>query len=206
MLSTSLTRAATAVSVPAHVRSTKLHERQIMVSALIDPRPVPSTTMLSHPQENQPFSIAPSPMATSLSSDDSAFVTCSETSQRVDTQADHHHQEGQPKRCGLDSAQSSLPNSSQPTLSDQTITMPPPPVPRRVAHSDTMIQGPSGTVNTGDDKSHLLASLSKHPSLYELSRTDLETLVSQVIREEGFLHLVRENASWPYYSRYHSLA
>lgn len=67
--------------------------------------------------------------------------------------------------------------------------MPPPPVPRRVAHepADAVTQEPSRAVNTGDE---LLASLSKHPSLYELSRTDLETLVSQVIREEGFLHLV----------------
>jgi len=69
--------------------------------------------------------------------------------------------------------------------------MPPPPVPRRATHSaDAATQGPSGAVNSGDERSQLLASLSKHPSLYELSRTDLETLVSQVIREEGFLHLL----------------
>ena len=69
--------------------------------------------------------------------------------------------------------------------------MPPPPVPRRGTHAvDAVARGPS----TDDDseRSHFLASLSEHPSLYELSQTELETLVSQVIREEGFLHLVHK--------------
>lgn len=198
MLSASLTRAATTVPGPAPVPSARLTERQSIASAPIDPSPVPST-VLGHPSENEAFSIAPSSVATSVSSDDSAFVTCSETSYRADTQVDRYRKDGLSKSRGRDSAQSSLPNSSQPSSSDQSIAMPPPPVPRRATHSaDAATQGPSGAVNSGDERSQLLASLSKHPSLYELSRTDLETLVSQVIREEGFLHLVHENASWEY--------
>ena len=198
MLSASLTRAATTVPGSAPVRSARLTERQSIASAPIEPRPV-SSTMLCHPRENEVISIAPSSVATSLSSDDSAFVTCSKTSHRADSQVDRYRKDGLPKSRGHDSGQSSLPSSSQPSSSDQSISMPPPPVPRRATHSvDATTQEPSRTVNTGDERSQLLASLSKHPSLYELSRTDLETLVSQVIREEGFLHLVHENTSWKY--------
>lgn len=189
MLSGSLTRAATTVSRPAPVRSVGLTERQNTISVPIDSRPIPST-MPGHPPENQAFSIAPSSVATSLSSDDSAFVTCSETSHRTDTQMDRW-KDGLPKGRGRETAQSSLPNSSQHSSSDQSTTMPPPPVPRRATHSaEATTREPSRAANAGDERSQLLTSLSEHPSLYELSRTDLETLVSQVIREEGFLHLV----------------
>lgn len=188
-LSGSLMRTATTMPgpVPGPVRPARPTEHQSI--ALVPPGP---STVLSHPPaDNQPFSIALSSVATSLSSDDSAFVTCSETSYRTDTQVDHRRN-GPPQSRGRDAPQSSLPNSSQPSSSDQSMNMPPPPVPRRVAHesADATTQEPSRTVNTGDGKSQLLASLGRHPSLYELSRTDLETLVSQVIREEGFLHLV----------------
>lgn len=190
MLPASLTRAATTVSRPAPVRPAGLSERESTASASIDSRRVPST-MLGYLVENQPFSIAPSSVATNLSSDDSAFVTCSETSHRTDTQVDHW-KDGLAKSCSRDLAQSPLPNSSQPSSSDHSITMPPPPVPRRVPprSADAMALEPPRTANTGDERSQLLTSLSNHPSLYELSRTDLETLVSRVIREEGFLHLV----------------
>ncbi|KAI9569650.1 hypothetical protein HD554DRAFT_2204408 [Boletus coccyginus] len=191
MLSASLTRTATTVSGPAPVLSARMTERQSITSATIDPRLAPST-MLGRPFEHQGISTVPSSVATSLSSDDSAFVTCSETSHRADTQVDRCRKEG-PSR-----SRDSLPNSSQPSSSEQSIAMPPPPVPRHATHSaDATIQGPSGVGNTGDERSQLLASLSKHPSLYELSRTDLETLVSQVIREEGFLHLLESlDALW----------
>ena len=182
MLSSSLTRAATTVSGPVPAQSARLlPERQSITPARTDPRPIiPSTMLYSHPPENQASSVAPSSVATSLSSDDGAFVTCSEMSQSADTRVNHR-----PKSRVRESAQSSLPNSSQPSSSDLSVTMPPPPVPRRATP-----QGPTGT---DDERSQLLASFSQHPSLYELSRTDLETLVSQVIREEGFLHLVHEN-------------
>ncbi|KAG6369534.1 hypothetical protein JVT61DRAFT_14283 [Boletus reticuloceps] len=187
MLSTSLVRAATTVSGHVPVQSAIMTERQ----STIDPRPVTSTT-LGCPPENQAFFVIPSSAATSLSSDDSAFVTCSETSHRADTQMDRHRKDELPKSRGRGSGQSSLPSSSQPSASsDQSISMPPPPVPRHATHSaDALTQGPSGTVTTGDERSQFLAHLSKHPSLCELSRAELGTLVGQVIREEGFLQLL----------------
>jgi len=48
---------------------------------------------------------------------------------------------------------------------------------------------PEASVDTG--KSGFLASLNDVSSLYSLSRADLERLVSQVVREEGFARLVR---------------
>ncbi|KAF8444597.1 hypothetical protein L210DRAFT_3620152 [Boletus edulis BED1] len=185
MLSTSLMRTATTVS--GHAPVAIMTERQ----STIDPRSVTSIT-LGCPPENQAFSIIPSSAATSLSSDDSAFVTCSETSHRADTQMDRHRKDELPKSRGRGSGQSSLPSSSQPSASsDQSISMPPPPVPRHATHSaDAVTQGPSGTVTTGDERSQFLACLSKHPSLTELSRAELGTLVGQVIREEGFLQLL----------------
>ncbi|KAF9220303.1 hypothetical protein BS17DRAFT_882493 [Gyrodon lividus] len=131
----------------------------------------------------------PSVTVTSLSSDDAAFVTCSETSRKTDPPVNDR------KAVTLSNsshpAQNSLPNSSQPSSSAHSSAMMLPPAPRRVSPSaDVRTQPPSRRVNTEIDGSQLLASLSDPLSLYDLSRTDLESLVGQVVREEGFAQLL----------------
>ena len=64
----------------------------------------------------------------------------------------------------------------------------PPPLPLRapqsVAPTPTLVDMPAGS-----DRG-LLGSLNETPALYNLSRADLENLVSRVVREEGFAELV----------------
>ncbi|KIJ68142.1 hypothetical protein HYDPIDRAFT_173798 [Hydnomerulius pinastri MD-312] len=126
---------------------------------------------------------------TNLSSDDSGFVTCSETSHKPDRPAN--------KRKAISSsnfsnaARSSLPNSSQPSSSNDSSAMPPPPVPRNHSRPiDALTHGASRAETMDVDRPNLLSSLRESPSLYDLSRADLETLVSQVVREEGFARLL----------------
>lgn len=178
---------------PPPTRPARSTESQSITSVPMGPRRVPST--LHHPSDSQSFSVASSSMAASVSSDDSTFVTCSETSHRADTQMDHRR-EDLSRGGGHGTAQSSLPNSSQPSSSDQSTSMPPPPVPRRAAHeSADVMSREQRTVNAGDGRSQVLTSLSKHPSLYDMSRAELEVFIGQVIREEGFLQLVTRKSS-----------
>ncbi|TFY77552.1 hypothetical protein EWM64_g6461 [Hericium alpestre] len=72
----------------------------------------------------------------------------------------------------------SLPGSSQ-SSSNTAALMPPPPVPNaRPSFPDAL---PSDTA-----RASLLASLHETPDLYDLTRSELEGLVSQVVREPGF--------------------
>ncbi|KAG9316611.1 dehydratase family-domain-containing protein [Chiua virens] len=199
MLSTSLTRTGTIATGPAPQAAATLMDRHhTMVPTPAESRLVPPATFPGQLQapENEASSNTPSfSAATSLSSDNSStFVTCPDTSYKTDTQANSQKGKGGPlKKRGRDAATSSLPNSSQPLSSDQSVTMPPPPVPRHAMHATdatTQLEAPSKTVDAADERSQFLVSLSEHPSLYDLSRTELETLVSQVIREEGFLGLL----------------
>ncbi|KIJ15017.1 hypothetical protein PAXINDRAFT_99798 [Paxillus involutus ATCC 200175] len=204
MLSGALTRAATTVPGPllqytapqstnAPSFTPALLQRQS--TTVIPPRnptftpSVPSEHVVgSSPFPSIPGIAASSALEASLSSDDIAYVTCSETSHATDAPVGSRN-DVRPSNL-IHPAPSSLPDSSQPSSSNHSSAMPPP-APRSVARSiDGQTQTPSRRMDTGAEGSYLLASLSELPSLYNLSRTDLESLVSQVVREDGFANLL----------------
>jgi hypothetical protein len=86
------------------------------------------------------------------------------------------------------SSKLSLPDSSQPSLNSDSSSMLPPPLPLRapqsVASTSTLVNMPA------ESDRGLLGSLHETSALYNLSRADLENLVSRVVREEGFAELV----------------
>lgn len=98
----------------------------------------------------------------------------------------------------------SLPSSSQPgpPSSFGNGWMPPPPMPRSLA-VEPPVSAPAG-VSTGvagatnqPQGSELLSSLSSVSQLYNLSQSDLERVVAEVIREEGFIRLLDNlNGLW----------
>ncbi|KAH7916544.1 hypothetical protein BJ138DRAFT_1052384 [Hygrophoropsis aurantiaca] len=91
-----------------------------------------------------------------------------------------------------DSGKSSLPDSSQVSSSnrsDSSMMPPPPPPPSNVPLPAVSLAAPARS-QTQDTQSQVIASLRETPSLYNLSRTELEALVSQVVREEGFPKLL----------------
>jgi hypothetical protein len=83
------------------------------------------------------------------------------------------------------SSNSSLPNSSQPSVNSDSSAMLPPPVPSRA-----IAQVSESAALPGEIAHGLLGSLRDTSVLYNLSRVDLENLVSHVVREEGFTELV----------------
>lgn len=87
--------------------------------------------------------------------------------------------------CSISSAKGSLPDSSLPSSSNSLNTMPPPPLPSSVTRLREPNSRPSEVPRT-----QLLLSLHDTPALYDLSQAELESMVAQVIREEGFVQLV----------------
>lgn len=120
-----------------------------------------------------------------LSSEDSGFVDGPKVTYLPDNQR---------KDSGaVSSSIPSLPSSSQPYSSSHNGNMIPPLfVPRNLSRS-TEVPMPSSaaTESMEPERPDLVSSLRTHPSLYSLSQPDLEHLVSQVVREEGFVRLVR---------------
>ncbi|KAF8836223.1 hypothetical protein BDN67DRAFT_937063 [Paxillus ammoniavirescens] len=200
MLSGALMRAATTVPGPLpHVASQPTNAPsftpallQRQSTTVVPPRNPTFTPSVSseHAVGSSPFpSIAASSVVeANLSSDDVAFVTCSETSHTTDAPVGSRNTV-RPSNL-IHPAPSSLPDSSQPSSSNHSSAMPPP-APRSAARStDGQTQTPSRRIDTGVEGSRLLASLSELPSPYDLSRTDLESLVSRVVREDGFAILL----------------
>lgn len=91
----------------------------------------------------------------------------------------------------ISSTKGSLPDSSQPsssTRSTSSNTMPPPPLPSSVTRS---LQSESRPLESRDStRTQLVASLHDNPALHKLSHAELESIVAQVIREEGFAQLL----------------
>ncbi|KAG2150975.1 hypothetical protein DEU56DRAFT_728399 [Suillus clintonianus] len=85
---------------------------------------------------------------------------------------------------------SSLPDSSQPSSSARSSsnTMPPPPLPSSVTRSLQSESRPSEGRNS--TQAQLVASLHDIPALHKLPHAELESIVAQVIREEGFAQLL----------------
>ncbi|KAL4078394.1 hypothetical protein V8B97DRAFT_1865892 [Scleroderma yunnanense] len=107
------------------------------------------------------------------SSEDGSFVTCPDTPRSTNVP------ENQRKTIEiLNPSSTSLSSSSQPYSSSYSSGMTRN-VPRPISETPE---------DTG--QSVLLASLHDVSSLYSLARPDLECLVSQVVREEGFVHLL----------------
>lgn len=142
--------------------------------------PLVTTTAPRQWISNPPF-----PPASMIdSSEDGSFVTCPEKTPRTTNVP-----ENQRKVIGaLSSGNPSLPSSSQPCTSSYSSDLT-----RNVSRPNLSTPVvPESSVDTG--KSGFLASLNDVSSLYSLSRADLERLVSQVVREEGFARLVRRSA------------
>ncbi|KAG2757996.1 hypothetical protein P692DRAFT_206544 [Suillus brevipes Sb2] len=90
----------------------------------------------------------------------------------------------------INSTKGSLPDSSQPSSSirSNSNTMPPPPLPSTVTRS---LQSESRPVEGRDStRAQFVASLHDTPALHKLSHPELESIVAQVIREEGFAQLL----------------
>ncbi|OAX37402.1 hypothetical protein K503DRAFT_237550 [Rhizopogon vinicolor AM-OR11-026] len=85
----------------------------------------------------------------------------------------------------ISSTKNSLPDSSQPSSSNSLNTMPPPPLPSSVTRSREL----EGRSSEGS-RTQLLSSLRDTPALYNLSHAELESMVAEVIREEGFVQLL----------------
>ncbi|KAG1903295.1 uncharacterized protein F5891DRAFT_1018602 [Suillus fuscotomentosus] len=90
----------------------------------------------------------------------------------------------------IHSTKGSVPDSSQPSSStlSSSNTMPPPPLPSSVTRSLQSENRPSEFRNS--TRAQLVASLHDTPALHKLSHTELESIVAQVIREEGFAQLL----------------
>ncbi|KAG2153722.1 uncharacterized protein EDB93DRAFT_1239672 [Suillus bovinus] len=97
----------------------------------------------------------------------------------------------------INSTKGSLPDSSQPSSSTRSSlnTMPPPPLPSSVTRS---LQSESRSLeNRNPTRTQLVASLHDNPALHKLSHAELESIVAQVIREEGFVQLLASlDAMW----------
>ncbi|KAJ8595673.1 hypothetical protein M405DRAFT_782789 [Rhizopogon salebrosus TDB-379] len=93
--------------------------------------------------------------------------------------------QGQAPSGSASSTKGSLPDSSQPSSSNSLNTMPPPPLPSSITRSREQESQPSDVPTA-----QLLSSLRATPALYNLSHAELESVVAQVIREEGFAQLL----------------
>lgn len=119
-----------------------------------------------------------------LSSEDTGFGISSKA---------HYLPDNQRKELGaLSSSNPSLASSSQPYSSNHNSNMVPPLfVPPNLPRSTEMpVPSPAATESIELERPDLFPSLGTHPSLYGLSQPDLEHLISQVVREEGFVRLL----------------
>ncbi|KIK40723.1 hypothetical protein CY34DRAFT_13514 [Suillus luteus UH-Slu-Lm8-n1] len=119
-------------------------------------------------------------------SHDSAFFTPPETPRITIPKSS----QCQAPSSSINSTKGSLPDSSQPSSSIRSSSnaMPPPPLPSSVTRS---LQSESRPVEGHDStRAQLVASLHDSPALHKLSHAELESIVAQVIREEGFAQLV----------------
>ncbi|KAG2037414.1 hypothetical protein BDR03DRAFT_992559 [Suillus americanus] len=119
-------------------------------------------------------------------SHDSTFVTPPETPRTTIPKSS----QCQAPSGSINSTKGSLPDSSQPSSSTRSSsnTMPPPPLPSSVTRSLQSESRPSEGHNS--TRAQLVASLHDTPALHKLSHAELESIVAQVIREEGFAQLL----------------
>lgn len=166
-------------------------------------RPPPTASLSENPSfESNLLAFAPStpvrftPVAPSSSSikttsvaapsHDSTFVTPPETPRITIPKSS----QCQAPSGSISSTKGSLPDSSQPSSSTRSSsnTMPPPPLPSSVTRSVQSESRPLEGCNS--TRAQFVASLHDTPALHELSHTELESIVAQVIREEGFSQLL----------------
>ncbi|KAI6104043.1 hypothetical protein EDD16DRAFT_1492858 [Pisolithus croceorrhizus] len=118
--------------------------------------------------------------STTLSSEDNGFVICSKA---------HYLPDSQRKELGA--VNSSNPSSQPHSANHNSNMVPPLFVPRNLPRStEVPAPSPAATESIEPERPDLLSSLGTHPSLYNLSQPDLERLISQVVREEGFARLL----------------
>ncbi|KAG0698138.1 hypothetical protein DFH29DRAFT_1019719 [Suillus ampliporus] len=148
-----------------------------------------STFAPSTPVRFTPVALSSSSAKTTsraVSSHDSTFATPPETPRITVLKTS----QCQAPSGSISSTKSSLPDSSQPSSSTRSSsnTMPPPPLPSSV----TRYRKPESRLSEVPDptRAQLVASLHDSPALYNLSHAELESVVAQVIREEGFAQLL----------------
>ncbi|KAG2121330.1 hypothetical protein BD769DRAFT_1361433 [Suillus cothurnatus] len=166
-------------------------------------RPAPTTLLSENPSSESDLpSFAPStpvsftPVALSSSSTkttsvstlshDSTFFAPPETPRMTVPKSS----QCQAPSGSITSTKGSLPDSSQPSSSTRSSsnTMPPPPLPSSVTRSLQPESRPSEGHNSA--RAQLITSLHDTPALHKLSHAELESIVAQVIREEGFAQLL----------------
>jgi len=185
-------RPTTKTQNPAPVRSRKAagtQVRQTGPSSTIsagsdDSHTLPSGSSDPLPEASFPVYNQPAPLATFDQTLTSSFILPPRPSQ-YDTSS-------QPATSRLlpPSSQTFLPSTPIPSSSQM---LPAPIVPSRLPLRP-------GTQPPGTQADAFLESLMQSPTLYDLSRSQLETVVAQVIREEGFVKLVCVDACRYYVS------
>ncbi|KAG1865809.1 hypothetical protein DFJ58DRAFT_152364 [Suillus subalutaceus] len=166
-------------------------------------RPAPTTLLSENPSSESdlpvftpstPVRFTPVALSSSsakttsvaASSHDSTFVTPPETPRITIPKSS----QCQAPSGSISSTKGSLPDSSQPSSSTRSSsnTMPPPPLPSSVTRS---LQSESrSSEGRNSTRAQLVASLYDTPALHKLSHAELESIVAQVIREEGFAQLL----------------
>ncbi|KAG1746136.1 hypothetical protein EDB19DRAFT_379777 [Suillus lakei] len=126
------------------------------------------------------------PTSVAATSHDSTFFTPPETPRIIIPKSS----QCQALSGSISSTKGSLPDSSQPSSStpSSSNTMPPPPLPSSVTRSLQLESRPSEGRNS--TRAQLVASLHDTPALHKLPHAELESIVAQVIREEGFAQLL----------------
>ncbi|KZT29026.1 hypothetical protein NEOLEDRAFT_692378 [Neolentinus lepideus HHB14362 ss-1] len=84
-----------------------------------------------------------------------------------------------------------MPDTSPSSMDSDSVMMPPPPPPSRLPPTADVSVAPTTSSDPQSDSSvQLVTSLREIAELYKLPRAELQELVGQVIREEGFLQLL----------------
>ncbi|KAG1746301.1 hypothetical protein EDD22DRAFT_1004582 [Suillus occidentalis] len=145
---------------------------------LSDQRRLYFSQTIHHPNPTLPAFASSTPVSTFVTPPETPRITIPKSSQC------------QAPSSSINSTKGSLPDSSQPSSSIRSSSnaMPPPPLPSSVTRS---LQSESRPVEGHDStRAQLVASLHDSPALHKLSHAELESIVAQVIREEGFAQLL----------------
>lgn len=163
--------------------------------AMPSERPVPPNEPVFKPATNYRSmagtQVSPTRTGWRSSGISSATLSSEDTGFGISSKA-HYLPDSQRKELGaLSSSNPSLASSSQPYSSNHNSNMVPPLfVPRNLPRSTEMpVPSPAATESIELERPGLFPSLGT-PSLYGLSQPDLEHLISQVVREEGFVRLL----------------
>jgi hypothetical protein len=185
---------AHASHLPAPTHHSAVHTPSRLPPAQSSPLGAVSSSSLGlssfhSPNISTPLNVSSSPSSSALPNHHKTTQSSVPSLGTGEIPATNHETSKQKTNIGHHSSSKfSLPNSSQPSVNSDSSAMLPPPVPSRAPQSIAQV---SESVDLPAETAHrLLGSLRDTSVLYNLSRVDLENLVSHVVREEGFTELV----------------